>query len=123
MVDTLGLPVHVLVHPANGQDREGLRHLLRRIPLFSRWKRLIVDGGYASDPLQQLCKIWLDVDLQVVKRADDAKGFVVVPCRWVVERTFAWLGKYRRLSKDYEALPQTSEHLIYACMVHILARS
>lgn len=114
--------MRVLVHPANWQDREGLRHLLRRVPLFARWQRLVLDGAYDGDPLQQWCKQWLDVAVQVVKRADAASGFVVLPTRWVVERTFAWLGKYQRLSKDYEALPQTSEQLVYACMVHILVR-
>ncbi|MBK8027315.1 MAG: transposase [Chloroflexi bacterium] len=62
------------------------------------------------------------VDLQVVKRSQQAKGFEVLPKRWIVERTFAWLGKYRRLSKDYEALPSTSEAWIYAAMVHLMAR-
>jgi putative transposase len=68
------------------------------------------------------CRQWFDVDYQVVKRSDEAKGFVVLPKRWIVERTFAWLGKYRRLSKDYEASPETSEALIYAAMVHLMAR-
>lgn len=59
---------------------------------------------------------------QVVKRSDDQQGFVVLPRRWVVERTFAWLGNYRRLSKDYEVLPATSESMIYAAMVHVMLR-
>lgn len=60
--------------------------------------------------------------LEVVKRNDDVKSFVVMPKRWVVERTFAWLGHFRRLSKDYEYLPTTSEAMIYAAMVHLMLR-
>jgi len=111
-----------MVHPANWQDREGMRFLLRRVPLFARWQRLVLDGGYAGDPLMQWVKHWLRVDVQISKRSDTAQGFEPLPCRWVVERTFAWLGKYRRLSKDYEALPQTSEMWIYAAMVHLMVR-
>lgn len=112
----------VLVHPANWQDKEGLRLLLRRVPLFARWRALLVDGGYESDPLQAWCQDWLGVELQVIKRDAEAQGFVVLRQRWIVERTFAWLGKYRRLSKNYEASPVTSEATIYAVMVHLMAR-
>ena len=122
MVDTLGLLVALLVSPANWQDKEGLRRLLRRVPLLGRWLTLLLDGGYESAPLQEWCKDWFGVDYQVVTRSDEAKGFVVLPQRWIVERTFAWLGKYRRLSKDYEASSQTSEAFIYAAMVHLMAR-
>ena len=59
---------------------------------------------------------------EVIKRTEEATGFVVLPRRWVVERTFAWLGRYRRLSKDYEQLPETSEAMIYAAMVHLMLR-
>jgi putative transposase len=120
------LLIRTKVHPANWQDREGLRHLLRRVPLYARWAKLVLDGGYASQPLAAYCRQWLGVEVLIVKRSDTAPatatGFVVLPTRWVVERTFAWLGKYRRLSKDYEALPETSEAFIYATMVHIMAR-
>jgi putative transposase len=60
--------------------------------------------------------------LQVVKRSDKEKGFKVLPKRWVVERTFGWLGRYRRLSKDYEVLPETSEALIQMAMIHVMVR-
>jgi putative transposase len=60
--------------------------------------------------------------LEIVKRSADIKGFQVLPRRWVVERTFGWLGRYRRLSKDYEGLPETSEALIYAAMIHLMVR-
>jgi NAD(P)-dependent dehydrogenase (short-subunit alcohol dehydrogenase family) len=60
--------------------------------------------------------------LEIVKRSDDVRGFKVLPHRWVVERTLAWLGRYRRLSKDYEQLPQTSESMIYAAMIRLMLR-
>jgi len=122
LVDSLGLLICVQVQPANWQDREGMRYLLRRVPLFSRWTTLLLDGGYESDPLQGWCQQWLGVTVQIVKRSDTKAGFTVLPKRWVVERTFAWLGKFRRLSKDYEAHPATSEAWIYAAMVHLMAR-
>ena len=122
LVDTLGLLIRVKVHPANWQDREGLRYLLRRVPLYARWQGLLLDGGYESEPLRDWCRQWFGVEIQIVKRSDTTAGFVVQPKRWVVERSFAWLGKYRRLSKDYEAFPHTTETLIYAAMVHLMAR-
>jgi len=60
--------------------------------------------------------------LEIVKRSDDIKGFKVLPHRWVVERTFGWLGRYRRLSKDYEGLTESSQAFIYAAMIHIMIR-
>lgn len=60
--------------------------------------------------------------LEIVKRSDNVQGFKVLPHRWVVERTLAWLGRYRRLSKDYERLPQTSESMIYAAMIRLMLR-
>ena len=113
--------VRVLVHPANWSDKEGLPKLLRRVPLYSRWQRVIVDGGYASPALTHWCLLWFAIELLVIQ-SPAVKAFVPVPCRWVVERTFAWLGKYRRLSKDYEALPNVSEAWIYLASIHILVR-
>ena len=121
LVDALGLLVRVLVHPANWSETDGLRLLLKRVPLYDRWQRVLVDGGYTSPALEHWCLMLFSVLVLVVKRPD-VKRFVPVPCRWVVERTFAWLGKYRRLSKDYEALPAVSETFIYLASIHILLR-
>jgi len=88
---------------------------------FCRLRLIWADGGYAGhliEWVEQTCH-WL---LEIVKRSEDAKGFEVLPRRWVVERTFAWLGRYRRLSKNYEALTQTSEAIIYVAMVHLMVR-
>lgn len=76
------------------------------------------DGGYGG-PLAQEVAAW-GMTLQVVEKPKDRKGFSVLPRRWVVERTFAWLGKCRRLSKDYEALPESSEAMIRLAMTNIM---
>lgn len=75
----------------------------------------------ACEYFQTWCQQWLDVQGQLVEPPPDKAGFQVLPKRWVVERTFAWLGKFRRLSKDYETLTATSETWIYAAMVHLMA--
>ncbi len=122
LVDTMGLLLMVVVHAANVQDREGAKWVLEKArPYFSRLRLVWADGGYAGQLIQwveETCH-WI---LEIVKRSDDVKGFKVLPRRWVVERTFGWLGRYRRLSKDYEGLPQTSEAMIYAAMVHLMVR-
>jgi putative transposase len=119
-VDALGLVLVVVVHPANVQDRDGAKLVLERAKdKYPRLALIWADGGYAGqliDWVKTTCQ-WA---LQIVKRSDDAQGFVVLPRRWVVERTFAWLGKYRRLSKDYEAQVETSKAMIYAVMAHLM---
>lgn len=121
-MDSLGLLIRGLVHPANVPDRYALRAVLYRMPLYARWTRVLVDRGYDSPANTHLCRAVFDVDLEVVARLPHARGFAVQPCRWVVERTLAWLGKYRRLSKDYEALPAVSQAWIYRASIHILVR-
>ena len=124
LVDTLGLLLVVVVHAANTQDRKGARLVLEAIKEAFLGLRLIwVDSGYHSKPL---CK-WLatlrpnhPVAMQIVKRSDRQQGFSVLPRRWVVERTFGWLGRHRRLSKDYEHLPATSETLIRLAMIKLM---
>jgi putative transposase len=121
-VDVLGLVLVVVVHPADVQDRDGAKLVLEKVKdKLPRLALIWADGGYAGqliDWVKTTCN-WV---LEIVKRSDDMKGFVLLPHRWVVERTFAWLGKYRRLSKDYEALPETSEAMIYAAMTHLMLR-
>lgn len=120
ITDTLGLLVCALVHPANFSDKTAIVWLLRRIPFTSRLARLVVDAGYDSPAVAALCANWLGIEYEVVRHA--GKGFQVQPRRWVVERTFAWLGKYRRLSKDYEQLPVVSEAFLFVASVHLLTR-
>ena len=120
VVDTLGLLLVVLVHAASVQDRDGAKDLLRKLKgHFSRLLLIWADGGYAGK-LVEWVKRFGHWTLEIVKRSDDVKGFKVLPRRWVVERTFAWLGRYRRLSKDYEELPQSSETMIYLSMINLM---
>jgi len=114
--------VAVKVHPANWQDKTGLAYVLRRVPLFKRWQVLILDAGYDSPALIDQCGKTYGVRVEIVQRHPDQTGFAVLPKRWIVERTFAWLGKCRRLSKDYEFLPQTSESWIYIAMLHLMLK-
>jgi putative transposase len=122
LVDTMGLVLLVVVHAANIQDRDGARLLLAKAKgRFPRLKRIWADGGYAGQLIgwvQETCS-WV---LEIIKRSDAVKGFKLLPRRWVVERTFGWLGRYRRLSKDYERLPESSEAMVYWAMIRLMAR-
>jgi putative transposase len=136
LVDTLGLVLKVNVHAANIQDRNGARALLKeakeKLPRVAIvWADHAYKGGWG--PKRQLHKldewVWQELGwlLEVVERATDEAGntlpgFHPLPKRWVVERTFAWLGRYRRLSKDYEYLPSTQEAFIYLASAHTLLR-
>lgn len=107
--DTLGHVMAVVVHPANIQDRDAAPLVARRIQSLFPWLRhLIGDGGYAGEKLRcALAQIgrWT---IEIVKRSDQAKGFVVLPKRWIVERSFAWLGRCRRLTRDVKATISSS---------------
>jgi len=105
LVDTLGLVLMVIVHAANVQDRDGAKWLLEKVKgRFPRLRLIWADGGYAGQFVDWVKTVCQRV-LEIVKRSDEVPGFQVLPHRWVVERTFGWLGRYRRLSKDYEGLP------------------
>ena len=122
MVDTLGLVLAVVVHAACLQDRDGAKLVLALLKeRFPRLRLIWADGGYAGALVEWVASFagWV---LEIVKRNDDQKGFVVLPRRWVVERTFAWLSGYRRLSKDYEFLPESSQAMIYIAMIHVMVR-
>ena len=125
VVDTLGLLLLVLVTTGCVQDKAGgkqlLTHLHQRVSL-PRLKLLWADGGYGGNPFAEWIMNSFGWLWQVVKRNDNVKGFQVLPRRWVVERTFGWLNNYRRLSKDYEELPSTSETFIYTAMSHIMLK-
>ena len=122
LVDTLGLILWIKVLTADIQDRDGARTLLEQVKgLFPRLQKIWADGGYAGtliDWVKQLCG-WV---LEIVKRSDTAKGFEVVPHRWIVERTFGWLNRSRRLSKNYERLTASSEAMVYLAMVPVMTR-
>lgn len=122
LTDTLGLILLVVVHSAGIQDRDGAKLVCTAaLGKFPRLAKIWADGGYAGklvEWVQTTCN-WV---LEIVKRNELAKGFVLLPRRWVVERTFGWLGRYRILSKDYEALPQSSEAMVYWASTHLMLR-
>lgn len=110
----------MVVHSASVQDRDGAKLVLQKlVGMFGRLKLIWADGGYAGQ-LIEWAKTLGRWTLQIVKRTDDVKGFKVLPKRWIVERTFAWLGKYRRLSKDYESLTESSEAMIRIAMINLM---
>lgn len=122
----MGLILAVVVHSAAVQDRDGalavLAKLLSPLDAFPRLAVIWADGGYAGR-LVRFLERWkrsLGWVLQIVKRNDDVKGFIVVPKRWIVERTFGWLGRYRRLSKDYEEQTRNSETMIRLAMINLM---
>lgn len=126
MVDTLGLVMLVVVTAANVSDPHGARLLFARLSaLPQRMTRLVliwVDGTYAGVNFMQWTRDTYRWMLETIKRSDDSKGFVLLPKRWVVERTWGWLNWSRRLSKDYEVLPETSETFIYVAMIRLMLR-
>jgi len=121
-VDTLGLLICVLVTAASVQDRDGARPLLARLVAICGRVRLVwADGGYAGK-LLDWARDTLRLTVQIVKRTDDMTGFVVLPRRWVVERTLAWITRHRRCARDYEALPAHHEAMVHWSMIRITSR-
>ena len=123
LVDTLGNLLTVVVHPADIQDRDAAHLVLNHLPdlLWERLERIWADGGYRGK-LVKWVKDTFNVLLDIVLRPDQQVGFVVLPKRWIVERTFAWLGRYRRLSKDYEQRLENSEGMVYLASIHHLLK-
>ena len=118
----MGLLLAVVVHPANVQDRDGARLVINKlIGRFPSLRLIWADGGYAGQLVDWVMSLsgWI---LEIVKRPRDSHRFEVLPRRWVVERTLAWLGRCRRLSKDYEALPETTKSWVYIAMTHLMLR-
>lgn len=123
LVDTLGLLLNVVVTAASVQERDGARRLLAQTGGgCKKLRRIWVDGGYRGAPLADWIARRFRFVLQVVLRSEDQLGFFVLPRRWVVERTFAWLSFNRRLSKDYEVLAANSEAMIYIAMTRLMLR-
>lgn len=115
----------MVVHSAGIQDYEGAKLLFRRCQEqhdYPRLSHIWADGGYRGARLAEVARQEMGCGLQIVERPKDQKGFSVLPRRWVVERTFAWLGRYRRLVKDYDLLPSTTEACIYIAMTHLMLK-
>jgi len=123
LVDVLGLVLVVMVHAASVQEQDGAKWVFERIQgRYPRLRLVWADAGYKVqwllDWVQATCA-WV---LEIVSRPEGSKGFVLLPRRWVVERTFGWLSHYRVLSKDYEVLPRNSEAVVYVAMIHLMVR-
>jgi len=113
------LIVALVVHPANLQDRDGGRLVIQQLGTrFRRLQLIFADGGYAGR-FVDWTRGWYGRLVEIVKRPQSHR-FVVLPKRWIVERTFAWFGKYRRLSKDYETLTECSETMILIAMTNLM---
>lgn len=124
IVDTLGLILAVVVHAADIQDRDGARSVLAKIKgRFPRLRKVLADAIY-NGGIAEWAKQFGGWVLEIVHKPERKKGepFKVAKWRWIVERTFAWLGRCRRLSKDYEGQPETSEAMIYIAMSHLMLR-
>lgn len=121
LTDTLGLLVDVMVHSAGVQDRDGAKLLLRHARAhIDSIEKIFADGGYAGKLIDWV-KEKYDIALEIVKRSD-LKGFVVLPKRWVIERTNAWVAVARRLAKEYERTTRNQESMIYARMIGLMLR-
>jgi putative transposase len=117
VVDTPGNLLDVVVHAADIQDRDGAKLVLHKlVETVSSLEKIWADGIYKGGLIEWVRET-LGIVLEIVKRDPDQVGFKVLPRRWVVERTFAWLGRYRRLSKDYERLIECSEGMVYAASI------
>ncbi len=130
VVDTLGLVLMVVVTAASVQDVAGAQEVLQALferikhSKYSRWCRLKLiwaDGGYRGQLIQ-----WVQTNLgwtlEIVKKLEGQVGFQVLPKRWIVERTFGWLTRNRRLARDFERLPETSEAFIYVALIRLMTK-
>ena len=118
----MGLLLAVVVHAADIQDRDGAKLVLRKLlGRFPRLRLIWADGAYAGQLVDWASALggWL---IQVVKHAKNLHSFEVLPRRWVVERTLGWLGRNRRLSKDYEELTESSEAWVHIAMIHLMLK-
>jgi len=125
-VDTLGLVLRVLVTAASVPERKGAQQLLNRVKRLdkgvSRLHTIWADGGFSGPEFMQWVMDWCRWIVQIVLRPEQTKGFVLLKKRWIVERTFGWLMGCRRLVRDYELLPQTSETFIYLAIIRVMVR-
>lgn len=125
LVDTLGLVLKVVVTAGDVQDRDGAKLLLEELDaeadILRRLELIWADGGYRGELVAWL-EACFGLKLEIVEKSKEQHGFQVLPKRWIVERTFAWLVRQRRLARDYERLPATSESFIYVAMIRLMIR-
>ena len=124
LVDTVGVVLHAIVHPADIQERDG--GILLISTLFGRFpflRKLFADGGYQGPQFEQaIASVFPQLDVEIVKRSDAAGGFKVLPRRWVVERTIAWLNRCRRLCKDFENLTRNALAFLRLASIRLMLR-
>src|SRR5712671_3148196 len=124
LVDTLGLLLHAIVHPADIQDRDGgVLVMATLFGMFPFLKKLFADSGYQGPKFAKgLAKVLPHLDIEIVKRSDQVSGFVVLPKRWIVERTIAWLNRCRRLAKDWENLNRKALAFLRLASIRLMLR-
>jgi transposase len=123
LVDTEGLPLKVVVHSAGLQDRDGAALVLSRIRARFPWLQLVwADAGYDARQVKAAVANIPVLGMEIVRRSDDVKSFKVQPRRWVVERTFSWIGRNRRLAKDYENLATTLAAFVALAAIRLALR-
>ena len=120
-VDTSGLLLGVVVHAADIQDADGALELLKRLKRLYCWLEAVFADSIYDRLAALLACFLLGLTLIVVRRIAGATGFVLLPRRWVVERTIGWFGRWRRLSRDYEELPEVSEAMVTLAMIRLMA--
>ena len=121
LVDTLGLLIAVVITAASVQDRDGAKLVFAAARNETRLEKIWADGGYTG-PLIGSTQKEFGGTLEIVKRSDDMSGFVVLPHRWIVERTFGWLGRFRLLCREHEATIASSRTDVHLCLTHIMLR-
>jgi putative transposase len=124
LVDTLGLVLQAIVHPANVQDRDGgillFTALAARFPLLAK---LVADGAYQGPQFcHALAKVRPQLTTEIITRSDGPKGFIVLPKRWIVERTIAWLNRCRRLAKDFENRTRYALAFVQLASIRLMSR-
>ena len=124
LVDTQGLLMHAIVHAADIQDRDGGAMLMATLfGAFPFPTRLFADGGYQGSRFRSaIARILPRVTVEIVKRSDQAKGFAVLPKRWIVERSLAWFGRCRRLAKDWECLNRRALTFLRLASIRLMLR-
>jgi len=124
IVDTLGNLWAAFVNAASSDDREGIKQAFAKLPQEVRFsiQKIWADGGYRGEPFETWLQQNIQCEIEIAVRPPNAEGFILVPVRWVVERTFAWLGRYRRLSKDYERCTKSSEAMIYLASIRTMLK-
>ena len=123
LVDTQGLPLRIVIHSADVPDRDGTALVLDKIRNSFPWLELLwADSGYNAHQVDEAVAKVPSLRIEIVKRSDDMKGFVLLPRRWVVERTFSWFGRNRRLARDWENLAATLQAFVALASIQIAIR-